>query len=97
MNTSALSNRLLQSIFVSSAQSTSQLIGEALIALLAYRLFIVLVKFGLLVHFVVTNRARKVVHTPGLVQSGENVTSNNLVADETQVTKQLMVMGFAVC
>lgn len=33
---------------------------------------------------------------PGLVECGEYVTSNNLVADEAKITEQLMVVRFAV-
>lgn len=67
----ASSYSFLQRILVCHAQTAPQLAGEALVTLLAHWLLIVFVKFRLLVHFIVANRARKMMYTPGLVQSGE--------------------------
>lgn len=68
-----LSHRnLLQRVFVRHAQPAPQLVREALVALFAHRLLVVLVKLGLLVHLVVADRAGKVVHAPGLVERGEH-------------------------
>lgn len=36
------------------------------------------------------------VHTPCLVQRGEYVTANNLIANEAEISEQLMVVGFAI-
>lgn len=78
------------------AQTTSELTREALVALLAHRFLIILVKLGLLVHFGIANGARKVMNTPGLVQRGEYVATNDLIADEAEIAKQLMIVRLAV-
>lgn len=36
------------------------------------------------------------MYTPGLVQCGENIASDDLIAHETQITKQLMVVRLTV-
>lgn len=77
-------------------QALPQLGGQSLVALLAHWLLVVLVELGLLVHLPVAGRARKVVHTPGLVQRRKHIAGNHLVAHEAQVTKQLVVVRLTI-
>lgn len=79
-----------------NAQTAPQFVREPLVALLAHRFLVVLEEFGLLVELLVADRAREVVHTPCLIEGGENVTGDDLIADEAQVSKQLMIVRLAV-
>lgn len=74
----------------------SHLGREFVVALLARGLQVQLVEFGLLVELLVAHRTGKVMHAPGLVQSGEYISPNDLVAHEAQVPEQLMIVGLAV-
>lgn len=73
-----------------------QLLRELLIALLTDRLLIKLKELCLLRHLGVTRGAGKVVLAPGLVESRHNISIDHSVANEAQVSKQLMVMGFTI-
>ena len=66
------------------------------VALLAYRLEVDLVELGLDRHLLVARRAGKVVDAPGLVESGEDVPLDDLVADVAEVAEELVVVGLAV-
>lgn len=91
-----LRDRLLEGVFVRNAQTAPQLVREPFVALLADRFLVVLEELGLLVELLVADRARKVMHAPGLVEGGENVPGDNLVANEAQITEQLMIVRLAV-
>lgn len=54
------------------------------------------IKFGLLIHFRVAKSTCKVINTPGFVQGSEDVSRDNLIADKTKVSKQLMIVSFAI-
>lgn len=54
------------------AQPTAEFTGKLIVAFLAHRFQINLIKLGLLIHLLVTNRASKVVNTPGFVESGKH-------------------------
>lgn len=88
--------RLLHRILVRHAQPTTQLIREPLIALFAHRLLIVLEELGLLRQLRVAHGARKMVHTPRLVQRRKHIAGNHLIAHKAQVPEQLMVVNLAV-
>lgn len=78
------------------AQPTPELGRKLVVALLAHRLQIQLVELCLLIHLLVADRAGEMMHAPSLVQRGENITTNYLVADKAQISKQLMIMSFTV-
>lgn len=46
--------------------------------------------------FRVTKGTSEMINTPGFVKCCEHISSNDLIANETQVTKQLMVMCFTI-
>lgn len=77
-------------------QTSSKFAGEPLVALLANGLFIVFVKFGFLIHFGIANRTREMMHTPCLIQRGEYVTTDNLIANEAEISEQLMIVRFTI-
>lgn len=79
-----------------TSQTTAEFVGELLVALLAHRLQVALVKLGLLVHFLVTDGTGKVVNAPRLVQGGKHIARDDLIANEAKIPKQLMIMRFAV-
>lgn len=91
-----LRDQLLEGVLVRNAQTTPQLVREPFVALLADRFLVVLEKLGLLVELLVADRARKVMHAPGLVEGGENVPGDDLVANEAQIAEELMIVRLAV-
>jgi len=68
----------------------------AVVALLADRLQIDLIELCLHRHLLVARRTSKVVHAPSLVECGEDVGLDDLVAHIAQVPEQLMVVGLTV-
>jgi len=68
----------------------------AVIALLTDRLEVNLVELCLDRHLLVTRRTSKVVDAPRLIEGGEHVSLDNLVAHLTKVPKQLMVVSLTV-
>lgn len=83
-------------VFVVLFQPEPQLPGVFVVALLTHRLEVDLVELGLDGHLLVARRTREVVHAPGLIQSGEHVARNDLVANVAQVAEELVVVGLAV-
>ena len=69
----------------------------SVVALFADGFQVDLVELGLDGHLLVAGRAGKVVDAPGLVEGGEDVALDHLVAHVAKVTKQLVVVGLAVC
>lgn len=55
-----------------------------------------IIKLGLLIHFRVAKRTGKMIHTPGFVQCCKYISRDDLVTNKAQVSKQLMIMSFAV-
>jgi len=68
----------------------------AVVALLAHWLQVDLVELCLDCHLLVTRRTSKVVDAPGLVEGGEHIGVDDLVAHLAQVPKQLVVVGLTV-
>jgi len=78
-------------------QSEPQVSWIPVVALFANGLEVDLVKLGFDGHLLIAGGAGKVVDTPGLVEGGEHVALDHLVADVTKVPKHLVVVGLAVC
>lgn len=62
------SGSFLRGCLMSLAETTAELAWKLVIALLANRLQIDLVKLGLLIHLLIANGTGEVVDTPGFVQ-----------------------------
>jgi len=77
-------------------QSEPQVSWIPVVTLFANGFEVDLVELCLDCHFLVARGAGKVVDTPGLVEGGEDVALDDLVADVAQVAKQLVVVGLAV-
>jgi len=77
-------------------EAESHIPGVAVIALLADRLEVDLVELCLDCHLLVARGASKVVDAPSLIEGGEYVSLDNLVAHLAQVPKQLVVVSLAV-
>jgi len=77
-------------------QSQPQISGIFIIALLTNRLQIYFIELGLDRHLLVAGGAGEVVDAPGLVEGGEHVALDHLVADVAQVSKQLMIVSLTV-
>jgi len=68
----------------------------SVVALFADGFQVDLVELGLDGHLLVAGRAGKVVDAPGLIEGGEDVALDHLVAHVAKVTEQLVVVGLAV-
>jgi len=77
-------------------ESESHIPWVAVIALLAHWLEVDLVELCLHCHLLVARGTSKVVDTPGLIEGGENVGLDNLVAHLAEVPKQLVVVSLTV-
>jgi len=77
-------------------EAESHIPWVAVIALLTHRLEVNLVELCLDRHLLVTRRTSKVVDAPGLIEGGEHVSLDNLVAHLAKVPKQLMVVSLTV-
>lgn len=77
-------------------QPEPQFAGIFVVALLAHRLQVHLVELGLHRHLLIARRTGEVIHAPGLVQGGEDVPLNDLIADVTEIAEELMIVHFAV-
>lgn len=84
------------SFSVDFLQTLLQLRWESVEAAFATWLQINVVEFGLLMQFRVTEGTSKVINTPCFVKCCEDISPNDLIANEAQVTKQLMVMCFTI-
>jgi hypothetical protein len=82
--------------FVLPLQPAPQLGRKLVVALLAHRLQVALVELGLLVHLLVADGTGEVVDAPSLVQGGENIAGDHLIADEAQIAEELVVVSLAV-
>jgi len=83
-------------IFVVFLQTKPQFSRISIITFFADRLQINFIELGLDSHFLVTGRASKVINTPGFIQSCEHIPLNDLITSVAQVTKKLVIVGFAV-
>jgi len=77
-------------------EAESHLPGVAVVALLAHWLEVHLIELGLDGHLLVTRRTGEVVDTPSLIEGGEYISLDYLVADLAEVPKQLVVVGLTV-
>lgn len=77
-------------------QPQPQLTGIPIIALFADGLEVHLVKLGLDGHFLVARRAGKMINAPSLVEGGEDVALDDLVAHVAEISEELVIVRFAV-
>lgn len=66
------------------------------VTLFAARPEVYIVEFALFGELAVTECTGKVFWTPGFVQCGNGVAENHLIAHETDVSKQLVIVGLTV-
>ena len=77
-------------------ESQTEFPGISVVTFLTDRLQIHLVELALHRHLLVAGGAREVVDAPGLVEGGEDVALDDLVADIAEIAKQLVVVSLAV-
>merc|ERR1712223_1740440 len=83
-------------VFVILFQAESQLSWVSVIAFLADWFQVNFVKLGLDGHFLVTGRTSKVIDAPCFVECCEHIPLNDLVANITKISKELMVMSLTI-
>jgi len=77
-------------------EAESHIPWVAVVALLAHWLQVDLVELCLDCHLLVARRTSKVVDAPGLIEGGEDVSLDNLVAHLAKVAKQLVVVSLTI-
>ena len=77
-------------------ESESQFPGVPVVTLLAHGLQINFVELALDGHLLVAGGAGEVVDAPGLVEGGEDVALDDLVADVAEVAEELVVVSLTV-